>query len=254
MSVPRVTSPYGVRRSNGKIHRGIDHAATQGSLVAAMAAGLAWSQNEPDGFGEHVRILTPAREVLISPAHMSSTLVPRGHQDPADWLSAPPSAVAVSARQAIGRSGNTGRSTGPHTHSEVRTRFHRHGMSSEDDSGWRSPTTAEIWNLFNPLEEDEMTDARMAELKAFIKQEARAQAVQASRVIVAALAFGSNAKDDGTWLRDDVPPWTTAIPNTRSIENRLAAIEGALSAGDGTVDADAIAQKVADVLSSRLRA
>lgn len=94
------------------------------------------------------------------------------------------------------------------------------------------------------LKGDTVTQAQMDELKAYVKQ--------AVRVQVAAILYGSNAKDNGAWLRDDAEPWTSPLPNLRALANQLAAIDARIGAGDGNVDVDAVAEAVADKIAARL--
>lgn len=106
--VGRLTSGFGSRW--GRLHRGVDLAAGTGSPVRAAAAGTVVAAGPEDGYGRAVRIRhADGSETLY--AHNSVLLVSRGAQ--------------VSAGQQIAQEGNTGNSTGPHLHFEVRI----HGQS-----------------------------------------------------------------------------------------------------------------------------
>lgn len=99
----RLTSVYG--RRWGRLHAGIDLAAGIGSPVRAVGAGTVQSAGTESGYGLAVRILHPDGSVTIY-GHMSALLVSTGER--------------VTAGTQIGREGNSGRSTGPHLHFEVR--------------------------------------------------------------------------------------------------------------------------------------
>ncbi len=99
----RRTSAFG--RRWGRLHAGIDLAAGTGSPIRAAAAGKVLSARVESGYGKCVRILHPDGTVTVY-AHMSKLLVSSGER--------------VAAGEQIGKEGNTGRSTGPHLHFEVR--------------------------------------------------------------------------------------------------------------------------------------
>ena len=99
----RRTSSYGQRW--GRLHAGVDLAAGTGSPVVAAAAGRVKSAGTESGYGRCVRIILDDGTETVY-AHMSRLLVSDGQR--------------VRAGELIGREGNTGRSTGPHLHFEVR--------------------------------------------------------------------------------------------------------------------------------------
>ena len=99
----RLTSSFG--RRWGRLHAGIDLAAGTGSTIRAAAAGTVASSSLENGYGNCVRIKHSDGTVTVY-AHMSRLLVRSGER--------------VAAGQQIGREGNTGNSTGPHLHFEVR--------------------------------------------------------------------------------------------------------------------------------------
>ena len=99
----RRTSGYG--RRWGRLHAGIDLAAGTGSPIRAVAAGVVKSAGRESGYGKCVRILHADGTETVY-AHMSRIMATDGE--------------SVSAGEIIGREGNTGRSTGPHLHFEVR--------------------------------------------------------------------------------------------------------------------------------------
>jgi len=94
---------YGVR--SGRRHDGIDLSAPEGSSIAAAAAGKVIYAGEQTGYGLIV-ILRHEGGLVTLYAHCSKLLVDDGD--------------TVKAGQPIARVGQTGRSSGPHLHFEVR--------------------------------------------------------------------------------------------------------------------------------------
>ena len=94
---------YGVRA--GKRHDGIDIAAPEGTEVVAAADGAVIYVGEQPAFGTVVLLRHEGGLVTLY-AHNSAVLVKDGER--------------VSRGQAIARVGQTGRTTGPHLHFEVR--------------------------------------------------------------------------------------------------------------------------------------
>jgi murein DD-endopeptidase MepM/ murein hydrolase activator NlpD len=101
--VGRLTSGFGNRW--GRLHAGIDLAAGTGSPIRAAAEGVVESTGNEGGYGQTIRIQhADGTQTLY--AHLSAITVGAGQQ--------------VAAGEEIGREGNTGASTGPHLHFEVR--------------------------------------------------------------------------------------------------------------------------------------
>jgi hypothetical protein len=87
-------------------HNGLDLGVLEGTPVKAAAAGTVnRACMDGSGYGNHVRIQHDEDSVTLY-AHLSTMKVKVGQQ--------------VKAGQVIGLSGNTGNSTGPHLHFEVR--------------------------------------------------------------------------------------------------------------------------------------
>jgi murein DD-endopeptidase MepM/ murein hydrolase activator NlpD len=94
---------YGVRA--GRRHDGIDIAAPEGTTVAAAADGTVIYAGEQAGYGALV-ILRHEGGLVTLYAHNSKVLVADGD--------------AVRRGQPIARVGQSGRTSGPHLHFEVR--------------------------------------------------------------------------------------------------------------------------------------
>ena len=88
----------------GRMHEGIDLAGPYGSPVRAVTAGTVIEAGEESGYGYIVKIQHD-NGVVTYYAHLSRILVEGGHVD---------------AGQIIAKEGDTGHSTGPHLHFEVR--------------------------------------------------------------------------------------------------------------------------------------
>jgi murein DD-endopeptidase MepM/ murein hydrolase activator NlpD len=88
----------------GRMHTGIDLAGPYGSPIRAVTAGEVIEAGKESGYGNIVKI-RHADGTVTYYAHMSRILVFSG---------------PVTAGQEIGKEGDTGHSTGPHLHFEVR--------------------------------------------------------------------------------------------------------------------------------------
>ncbi len=99
----RFTSPFGMRW--GRLHAGTDFAAPIGTPVYATADGVVTSAGWSSGYGRLIKI---QHEFGIETryAHLNAIRVQVGQR--------------VSRGERIGDMGNSGRSTGPHLHYEVR--------------------------------------------------------------------------------------------------------------------------------------
>lgn len=115
----RISSPYGPRidpvtKKEGSFHYGVDFSAPEGTPIVASIAGkidAAGWENEKDqkqGFGLRVRqiIEVGSKKFYVFYAHLSSLAVKAGD--------------TVEAGTRVGLSGNTGKSSGPHLHFEIR--------------------------------------------------------------------------------------------------------------------------------------
>ena len=105
----RMSSPFGWRTHpitrTSRLHAGLDFAAPKGTAIYAASNGVVSSSGYVSGYGYLIEI-DHGSGVTTAYAHNSENLVEAGD--------------IVGRRQMIARVGNTGNSTGPHLHFEVR--------------------------------------------------------------------------------------------------------------------------------------
>ena len=100
----RINSPYGIRRF--RLHRGVDlHINVGDSIVAAYPGKVVVSKYNRRGYGHYVMI-EHANGTRTLDGHLKKRLVNVGDM--------------VEGGQLVGWGGNTGRSSGPHLHFEIR--------------------------------------------------------------------------------------------------------------------------------------
>ena len=99
-----ITSPYGVKRSSRRSHKGIDIRAPLGSPIMAFRGGVVVCAQYHRSYGYMVEIQQDDG-LLARYAHMSQIIASKGDR--------------VEQGLMIGRVGSTGRSTGPHLHFEL---------------------------------------------------------------------------------------------------------------------------------------
>ncbi len=102
LSGGRKSSGYGKRW--GRMHKGIDWACPVGTTIYASSAGTVMSAGYSSSYGYNVLISHPDGK-MTRYAHCSQLLVSAGEY--------------VEQGETIAKSGNTGRSTGPHLHFEI---------------------------------------------------------------------------------------------------------------------------------------
>ncbi len=103
-----ITSPYGAR--SGKQHRGMDIAGAIGEPIIAMANGeVVYSDNKMRGYG-NVIVIKHADDMSTLYAHNDKLIAKVGDR--------------VQKGMVVAYLGNTGRSTGPHVHFEIRQGRH----------------------------------------------------------------------------------------------------------------------------------
>lgn len=124
MRVPPIATRDIVRITQGwnpPAHYGKDFSCVVGTPIVASEAGVAYPREQSGGFGRYVVVETPTHYVYC--AHLSEWCVREGER--------------VVAGQVIALSGNTGNSTGPHLHFEVRSKagspYHRGAV---DPDAW----------------------------------------------------------------------------------------------------------------------
>ena len=100
----KITSRYGMRR--GRMHYGTDYGVPIGTPVKAGGSGKVVSAGTAGGYGRFVEILHSGG-IVTRYGHLSKVLVSCGQ--------------TVKVGSLIAKSGNTGRSTGPHLHYEKRS-------------------------------------------------------------------------------------------------------------------------------------
>lgn len=93
------------QRFNPPTHYGVDYSCVVGTPLYAPVAGRCFANEQSRGFGRYVRIET-ADGNYVYLAHLHECVIGGGQ-----W---------VDAGELVGHSGNTGASTGPHLHLEVR--------------------------------------------------------------------------------------------------------------------------------------
>lgn len=98
-----VSSPFGPRW--GRMHEGLDIAAPEGRPIRAAKAGVVITAEAQSGYGNLV-VIDHGNGETTRYGHMSAFGVSKG--------------ATVAIGQQIGLVGNTGRSTGPHLHFEIR--------------------------------------------------------------------------------------------------------------------------------------
>lgn len=110
----QISSGFGARvapcRYCSSYHRGVDFVAGRGAPIYAIADGIVTQQENSGGYGEHAYIehTINGQTVLSVYAHMEGASSPLEVGD------------RVEAGDFIGLVGNTGISTGPHLHFEIR--------------------------------------------------------------------------------------------------------------------------------------
>lgn len=102
-----ITSKYGQREATEIIsanHQGIDIGISTGTIIVAAMEGTVSLISDEGSYGKHVKIIN--KDVTTIYAHCSKILVKKGDK--------------IKIGQKIALSGNTGNTTGPHLHFEIR--------------------------------------------------------------------------------------------------------------------------------------
>ena len=104
----KITTPY---KKKGKMwskgyHTGVDFAVPQGTDIIAVADGKVSNANWGKSYGTQIVQKIEGQDAWVIYAHLSKSLVKAGDE--------------IKKGQHIGESGNTGNSSGPHLHFEMR--------------------------------------------------------------------------------------------------------------------------------------
>lgn len=111
---------YGVDRGTHR-HAGIDIAVPENTPLIAPIGGIIASAMSDPAYGNFIDVRTPDGKILRY-AHLNSMKVKEGQQ--------------VLPGQVLGLTGNTGRSSGPHLHFEVRNDLYGGYEKTEDPIAW----------------------------------------------------------------------------------------------------------------------
>lgn len=101
----KVTSGFGYRHSDRRFHPGVDLSAAVGTPIQTTAGGKVVYAGQAGGYGL-LLIIDHGNGIQTWFAHLSRILFRRGS--------------AVAPGQVVARVGNSGHTTGPHLHYEVR--------------------------------------------------------------------------------------------------------------------------------------
>lgn len=122
----QVSSNFGHR--HGRLHAGVDIIAPIGTPIRAAQAGRVVFAGWQQGYGQLVQVAHAGGVVETRYAHCSRVLVSTGQR--------------ISQGQVIAKVGNTGQSSGPHLHFEVR----KHGLA-QNPLGWMDASTRLAYGL-----------------------------------------------------------------------------------------------------------
>jgi hypothetical protein len=102
---PKDFTQFPKSRGVSETHKGTDYAMPINTPITANIAGtVRYKTNDPKGYGNAVEIVDDKGNVVQRYAHLNEFSVPNG--------------AKIEPGQVLGKSGNTGRSTGPHLHFE----------------------------------------------------------------------------------------------------------------------------------------
>ncbi len=104
----RITSNYGFRKSFGRMHKGIDLALNVGDTVRAALPGVVARVGYDAGGYGHFVVVVHNNGMETRYAHLQKAVSSPGER--------------LNAGEPLGLGGNTGNSTGPHLHFEIRYR------------------------------------------------------------------------------------------------------------------------------------
>lgn len=141
-------SGYGMR--NGRMHSGVDFPTPSGTPMIAVSDGRIVGSSYHHAAGNKMSLQTDMRGIVAGYHHLSRFLAPHGS--------------TVSKGDIIARSGNTGRSTGPHLHFSIakdgkyvnpNPYLQGAGVAGTGESGgggfWSNPFSSMLSGLLNKL-------------------------------------------------------------------------------------------------------
>ena len=104
----KLSNPYKKKGTHWKLgyHTGVDFAVPQGTDIIAAADGKVSNANWGKSYGTQIVQKIEGQDAWVIYAHLSKSLVKAGDE--------------IKKGQHIGESGNTGNSSGPHLHFEMR--------------------------------------------------------------------------------------------------------------------------------------
>lgn len=127
-----INSKYGYRKTFGRMHKGIDLKAQMGDTIKSAFNGqVRLTKFDRSGYGFYV-VVRHYNNTETLYAHLSKFLVKPGQY--------------VKVGQPIALSGNTGRSTGPHLHFEVR--YMGYAINPEDIFNFKTGTLVSSTYMF----------------------------------------------------------------------------------------------------------
>ncbi len=149
----RMSSGYGMRRhpvlGYGKMHKGIDFAASRGTPIYAAGDGVIERANRFGSYGNYVKI-RHNKSLKTAYAHMKK------------FAKGIKAGTRVKQGQLIGYVGTTGRSTGPHLHFEVLKHNKQVNPKSVNGSSGKKLTGTKLANFKKKISEIKQQYAALA--------------------------------------------------------------------------------------------
>ena len=217
-----ITSPFGPRW--GKFHKGIDLGIPERTPLLAMADGIVTGVGyEAGGYGHWITYKIPSNGLNVIYGHLcEQPKVSKG--------------TAIKKGQIIALSGNTGHSTGPHLHLEIRK---------------GQPGSTDDWNSSQPMNPEQVLEG-LTSVAGF----------NAENSGTAGTANGSSSKTGGIlgWLQNSTPygsllKWLGSIftgsQESSSSENTSGGVSSAGAANMSIAANDANREKIYKMLRNK---
>ena len=217
-----ITSPFGPRW--GKFHKGIDLGIPERTPLLAMADGIVTGVGyEAGGYGHWITYKIPSNGLNVIYGHLcEQPKVSKG--------------TAIKKGQIIALSGNTGHSTGPHLHLEIRK---------------GQPGSTDDWNSSQPMNPEQVLEG-LTSVAGF----------NAENSGTAGTANGSSSKTGGIlgWLQNSTPygsllKWLGSIftgsQESSSSENTSGGVSSAGAANMSIAASDANREKIYKMLRNK---